>query len=49
VILCCERRLFVRLWDCFCFGTAIGRASLAAVYSKLISESLFQRGSGPLS
>jgi len=23
-ILCCERRLFVRAWDCFCFGTAIG-------------------------
>src|SRR3954470_20875391 len=22
-ILCVERRLFVRLWDCFCFGTAI--------------------------
>src|SRR4051812_48886959 len=23
-ILCVERRLFVRLWDCFCLGTAIG-------------------------
>src|SRR4051812_39197160 len=22
-ILCVERRLFVRLWDCFCLGTAI--------------------------
>src|SRR5256885_790817 len=26
VILCCERRLFVRECDCFCFGTAIGGA-----------------------
>src|SRR3954462_7495058 len=25
-ILCVERRLFVRLWDCFCFGTAIAVA-----------------------
>jgi hypothetical protein len=23
-ILCCARRLFVRLCDCFCFGTAMG-------------------------
>ena len=22
-ILCCARRLLVRLWDCFCFGTAM--------------------------
>src|SRR4051794_28523222 len=25
-ILCVERRLFVRLWDCFCLGTAIAVA-----------------------
>jgi Collagen triple helix repeat (20 copies) len=30
VILCCERRLFVREWDCFCFGTAMAATRIAA-------------------
>src|SRR3954447_17983654 len=29
-ILCVDRRLFVRLLDCFCLGTAIGCVSVAA-------------------
>src|SRR3954447_1903400 len=28
-ILCVERRLLVRLWDCFCFGTAIEAVGVA--------------------
>jgi hypothetical protein len=25
LILCCARRFEVRLWDCFCLGTAMAR------------------------
>src|SRR3954447_15744135 len=47
-ILCVERRLFVRLWDCFCFGTAIAVAEcsrgkqhvLAPVVAHGIEEAL---------
>ncbi len=51
-ILCCARRLAVRLCDCFFLGTAIASRRLPArraAYSSFSSRSFAQRGSGAAS
>jgi hypothetical protein len=51
LILCCERRLFVRECDCRCLGTAMAteECSGAEAYSNFSSLSLAQRASGAAS